>query len=332
METQAGLSTAEYQSLAAELGKVVVLAKVKVRRWRGHYTLKNVKVKVGTTEVEPGDRVSRPYAIVLPSTWEKAFNVIEGRLRRVVAKHAMPIKTYAPYTAKDGSTQYVETVDDDDHIIPKEFSATVRADVDKIVVGEWEPLVTKFVSEYDSIIEGYAKEYPDDYAQVSNMLPASAEAVRPAFSVRFSERPLGVSADDLTREALEKGAGDYLSTVRESIFRQAADGLKESVGHLLSRLADKTLIKKATLENVASAISVFKSVADLMPAGDLMPLLKKAENLLNDHSVKEVNQSTLHGVGDVAAQLSGALSAVATSVDAADLLEKAQRRQRKIAL
>jgi hypothetical protein len=161
-------------------------------------------------------------------------------------------------------------------------------------------------------------------------LPASGLEAKAKFSVWYCPTNLGYRADDLTREALEAGAGEYLLNIRESIFRQAIDSLKDEAQKVMSILnKDGGKIRTATIENLSNALSLFKSVANLIPSGDLMPLIVQAEELVNNTDSRELNSKATR---DTANAVTDALKQVSDALDSDNMLATVNKKRRRIAI
>lgn len=320
-----------YKNLVEELGQVVVLAKVKICRWRGKFSLKTTKITVNHEEINDTTRLKPVQAQVINDLYEKKFNSLESEIRASIKKYALFIKSYVPYKTATGDTAHVEVIESDDHIVPKKFADKIRQDIYEIKVNRWDPLVEEFINDYDKVIAEFKEKHPILYTAVSHKFPKSADDLRPLFTVRYSERPLGVNADDLTREALERGAGDYFTAIRESIFRQPVEALKASVNSIIESLnKENGVVKNTMIDNALKSFEVFKSVGSIIPSEDLTGLLNEAENLLQNSTVKDLNQKELTYTSEL---VSTVLTKLSKAVDADDLLAKANKpRKRLIAI
>lgn len=330
-ENNKGVETVdEYRRLVDQLGKEICLCRVRVRRWRGRVSLTGAEVKAGDLSFTAGeDDVSTPSFFILPQSWGKQFDSVEGALRRALERKTVRAQITAKMTLADGSISTLADVLSDDAIVPRSSVESVRQEINSIIQDRWAPLVNGLVTDWDSIIQDLKEKKPHIYEKFAGRLPANADALRPAFKVVFLELPLGLSADSLTVEALRKGAGEYLDAIRDSIIGQNVDRVREVAKTMLARIQAGGGLRMDTLTSFAEAVSAFKSFAGAMSASDALPMLEQAEALLKETGVKEINADAKQGASGVAQQIAQVMDGVLKVMDqkvAQALQNKSQRR------
>lgn len=316
---------AEYESLITQLGKEVSLAHAKISRWRGQYTIRPTKILVDNDELEVGDdRTTTP---LLPADWNKRFASVEGVLRRLISKRCIPIKSWTPYKDVNGEVRYFSQTEKDEHVVLKEDAKLIREEFSKLVVEQWDPLVTEFVETYPSIINDYKTTNPKKFLIVGKSFP-DPTAIRLFFRASFRERPLGISKDDLTLDALNRGAGEWLDTIRTSIIKENIDNLNTAVENLFHGL-EAGKLKSASITSVTAAIQMFKGFASCVDAGDLVPRLNQAEAMMRGMTSQELNASATKGLSNAADRVKAVLGNLVAGIDTESLLN-GDRRQRRI--
>lgn len=328
--SQKSWSAEDFQNLAEELSESVVLVHLSIGWWRGMFELKDSAVVIDGQSIPTDSRVKPGKVRVMDDEFRLKFTNVEAELRRTVAVHSIEIKKYQVFKNSEGAMVREARVVKEDKIIPKNFKDKVKNEVERIKTEKWDPLVNRFADQFSEMVAKFKKDYPLPYKQIEKYLPASGLEAKAKFNVWYCPTNLGYRADDLTREALEAGAGEYLLNIRESIFRQAIDSLKDEaqkVMNILNKEGGK--IRTATIENLSNALSLFKSVGNLIPNGDLMPLIVQAEELVNNTDSRELNskaaRDTANAVTDVLKQVSDAL-------DSDNMLATVNKKRRRIAI
>jgi hypothetical protein len=336
-----GVHTAEeYRSLAERLSQSVMRAGVSVRWWRGRVTLTGATVEYAGRQLTREDGVRPQPIYILPAEWETRFRRLEDEIRRVIYRRRVQVYAYdlaapppvtAPGTVPGNAEDQLEeqrTLLSSDNIVPASAKDVIRSEISQIVRERWQPLVNEFVAAYPDILAAARTRYDAAiWTAVENQSPTQA-ALPGYFKVVFLPLPLGVRADDLTVEALQDGAGDYLVALRESMIRQMIGTLRDASENLVARIREKGVVKTGTLEAVTSALANFRSFAGAMDADSISSQLAEAERLLSSASPTEINRSSRHGVGDIATRINEVVEAVALSVAQAG--EAPRRFQRRV--
>lgn len=323
----------EYKRLVEEIGDEIVLCRVRVRRWRGRYHLDDVVIKTTDgLDLEKGEDVDDPAGRLLPRAWEKRFSAVESALRAVTAG-GVRIAAATYVTLADGSTQKDEEVIDDGAVIPRPMLEKVRQKFQQIVIDRWAPLVNELIASWPKVVADLERDKKQLFDKVKGKLPADVNALRSAFKVSFSERPLGLSADKLTVEALERGAGEYLDALRDSIVSQSAERLKASAQGVLERIKSGGGLKKESVEAFSEALFAYRSFGAAIKAPqEIEAALKKAEAALSGVSHKEINADAKHKSTGLADEVAKVLEGVGKAMDAQLLAAYKAKSQRQIIL
>lgn len=320
----------EYRSLAEHLSQSVMRAGVSVRYWRGRVSLKGATVEYAGKTLTKEDGVRPPPICVLPREWQTRFRHVEDMIRRTVYRRRIQVYGFDfGGSVVDESTADVDerrTLLSSDNIVPTSAKDEIRAEIGNINRDHWRPLVAEFIEAYPGILESVrAKSDPAVWDAITKSVPAQTN-LHAFFDVVFLPLPLGVRADDLTVEALQDGAGDYLVALRESVIRTTIGTLREASENLVSRIRDKGVVKAGTIEAVTQALANFRAFAGAMDATEVATQLTAAEELLKSADPTEINRSSRHGLGDIAERINEALGAVTRSVDQAASPRRNQRR------
>lgn len=322
----------DYRTLAEDLGQAVVLFHVQVSWWRSTYALTSSAIVVDGHQIKPDDNVKPGRVRVMEANLFRKFGQVENEIRQAAASRAIEIRKYQTYRTKGGELRRESRVVKEDKLVPRIFKDEIQANIDAIKVNKWDPLVQEFGERFDSMIKKFKEEQPLLFKCIENhpSMPGSAEEAKKKFNVWTFPTNIGYRADDLTMEALEKGAGDYLLTIRESIFRQAIENLQTNAKHMLMQLGsldEKGKVRSTNIENLLSAITMFKSLSSMMPDSGITDLINKAENLLDGTSSKALNAN----VSNTAEVVSQVLTQITESISADDLLaNNVNKKRRKI--
>lgn len=324
--TGEGVRTAEeYRSLAESLSQSVMRVHVKVCRWRGLIPLPGATVEYNGTRLTEEDGVKAQPFPVMPDTWKRRFATLENTIRSVVKRRCIQIYAYnlgaAPVVEneEDGGAEEEQMLLSSDNIVDMSSKDALKAELDEIVRTRWNPLVEEFVTAYPQILVDRKAAVSPAIREAIDAHALTQEAVRARFRVIFMPLPLGVRADDLTVAALQEGAGDYLVALRESLVRQTLGNLRTASENLMGKIRERGVVRGGTLESVERALSRLRSFASALDVTELDSQLAAAEELLKSTDPREVNQSSRHGVGDIAERINAALVGIVREADAAGI-------------
>lgn len=323
-------SVSGLKTVAQQLGKVLSRIIITVERYRGNVVILGSKVKIGDKEFETDSDIKPSVANLLTTEFNKDFSRVESRLRNVAGARVYRPVAYSP--RKDPDTNeiiYKERKVSSDLIVAKEYIDEIFDKFDRIVVEDWNPLVDRFLNCWSDMIEAFRVRKPEVYEFIKDSIPKSLTDLRDEFVADRYELALGVDVNDLTVAAVQRGMGKYLESVRESVFRQAIDKLKDNVNYVTELLTKENgRVTRKTLENAMDAMAMFKSVATLMPADDVVSLINAAEMQIANTPVNEINKN----IGAAGDKINELMQAISNKVNANEMLEMSNRRQRKIAI
>jgi len=307
------VTVGDYRSLAEELAQHVCRVTVHVHRWRGRYLLPGATVDINGLQLVAGESVSTPALRVIPQTWDRRLAQVESRLRSVASRYTIPIQSYQSMPTAGGDTTVVKRLLTDDKIIPQARVEGVRRQFHELVEEQWTPLVNEFLAALPEILAQFQEKQPRQWELVKDHLPAGADAVRGLFAAHIAVLPLGISVDDLTVEALERGAGTFLDGVRQSLINETVGRLVDATQDLQARIAAKEVVRSSQVQSVTDALASFRSFAQALgPTPErLEQLLNDTDRLLMTVDIKDINSSSRHNIGNVAQHVGNTLAQLA---------------------